>query len=490
MAARDFNYKLIFKIQGSLLIFESVFLLTALFVAFYYGDPEKWEFILASGIAFVLGTVGLLIGRNAPQTIGKREGSIIVTSTWLLFSLIGLLPFWLSRSIPTFTDAFFETISGFTTTGASILNNIEALSPSILYWRSLTHWIGGLGIIVISMALLPIFGFNSVQLFAAEATGPTKDKIHPKISETAKRLLAIYVLLTVSETIFLKIAGMNWFDALCHSFGTIATGGFSTKQESIGYYNSPFIDYIVIFFMIFSGINFSIFYFILKLKIEKVRKNEELRYYLFTLIGIAIIIAISIFDFSEVFTWKAAEQSFRYGLFTVSSIMTTTGYGIVDYTLWKPFTWILLILVMLMGSSAGSTAGGMKVIRIVLVLKYCYYEFKRLIHPNAILPIRYNQHIVEQNIITRVLAFILLYCILIAFGTIVLSMSGLGFVESVSGMITCLSDVGPGLGELGPANNFSNVPEGIKWFLSIIMLIGRLELFTVLLIFTPVFWKN
>jgi trk system potassium uptake protein TrkH len=487
---RDFNYKLILKIQGSLLILESLFLLSAVLVAIYYGEPVRNYFILAAGVSLALGLIGLLLGRNAPLSIGKREGSVIVTSTWILFSIIGMLPFWLSGSIPSFTNAFFETISGFTTTGASILNNIEELPYSLLYWRSLTHWIGGLGIIVISMALLPIFGFNGGQLFSAEATGPTKDKIHPKISGTAKRLLAIYIILTLSETVLLWMAGMGWFDAVCHSFGTIATGGFSTKQASIAHFNSPLIDYIIIFFMVCSGINFSIFYFIVKLKTDKVFNNEELRYYLALLFGVTFIIVLSLIDFSADFSWLHIEESFRHGLFTVSSIITTTGYGIVDYTLWKPFTWILLIMVMLMGSSAGSTAGGIKVIRILLIFKYCYFEFKRLLHPNAVFPVRYNSLVVKQDVITRVLAFTLLYCILIAFGVLVLSLSGMGFIESVSGMITCLSDVGPGFGDIGPNNNFEHIPSFTKWFLTFIMLIGRLELFTVLLIFTPAFWKR
>lgn len=487
---RDFNYKLIIRIHGALLIVESFFLLVAFLVGVIYSDPHKIYFFQTALAALLLGVIGFFVGRNADKKIGKREGSVIVTSTWLTFSLVGLFPFWLSGSIPTFTDAFFETISGFTTTGASILNNIEELSKSILFWRSLTHWIGGLGIIVISMALLPIFGFNSVQLFAAEATGPTKDKIHPKISETAKRLLAIYIALTVVETVLLRIAGMDWFDSVCHSFGTIATGGFSTKQASIGHYNSPFIDYIIIFFMIFSGVNFSLFYFFLKLKMNKVYKNEELKHYLLILLLVTVIIGFSLFDFSRVFEWTHFETAFRHSLFTVSSIMTTTGYGIVDYTLWQPYTWILLIFLMLIGASAGSTAGGIKVVRIILVFKYCYYEFKRLLHPNAIFPVLFNRQLVKEHVITRVLAFTLLYCILIGFGVLILSMSGLGFVESVSGMITCLSDVGPGLGDLGPANTFANIPTFSKWFLSIIMLIGRLELFTVLLIFTPAFWKK
>lgn len=485
-----FNIKLISRILGSLILVEGVFLLSAVLVAWLYNEPNYTHFLITAAIAFVLGVAGVILGRNSSPVIGKREGSFLVTSTWIVFSLIGMLPFWISGSIVSFTDAFFETMSGFTTTGASILNNIEELPFSILYWRSLTQWIGGLGIIVISMALLPIFGFSSVQIFSAEATGPTKDKIHPKISDTAKRLLAIYVLLTLAETVLLAIAGMSWFDAVCHSLTTIATGGFSTKQASIGHWNSPLIEYIITFFMIFSGVNFTMYYFLIKLKFEKVTKNQELRFYLSLIILFTLLIGFSQFDFSAVHSWRDIESGFRNSLFTVSSLITTTGYCTVDYSLWKPFTWFILLIAMLIGSSAGSTAGGIKVVRIVLILKYCYYEFKRLIHPNAIFPVRYNEQIVKEDVITRVLAFILLYFMLIAIGVLVLSFSGLGFEESISGMVTCLSDVGPGLGDIGPANNFHALPAFSKWFLSVIMLIGRLELFTVLLIFTPVFWKK
>ena len=397
---------------------------------------------------------------------------------------------FISGSTTNVADAFFETMSGFTTTGASILNNIEELPYSILYWRSLTHWLGGLGIIVISMALLPIFGFSGMQIFSAEATGPTKDKIHPKISQTAKRLFAIYVALTVLQTILLKIAGMTLFDAICHSFATIATGGFSTKQSSIGYYQSPFIEYITIFFMIFSGVNFAMYYFLVKLRFEKVKKNEELKTYLSIIFIFAIILMLAQVDWSRTFSWTEFEAYFRNGLFVTASTISTTGFVTIDYTLWPVFTWSLVLVLMLIGSSAGSTAGGMKVVRVLLIFKYSYYEFKQIIHPNAIFPVRLNGHVLPENVIARVLAFALLYIIIIVIGSTFLSVTGLDFVESLSGMITCLSDVGPGLGSIGPVNNFSHIPDVSKWFLSIVMLIGRLEIFTVLLIFTPIFWKK
>ncbi|MDD2286365.1 MAG: TrkH family potassium uptake protein [Paludibacter sp.] len=486
----DFNHKLILRILGGLLLFEGIFLLTAIFVAVIYKEEVTSYFLITSGIAVFLGVLFYVIGRNASPVIGKREGSVIVTSIWLIFSFIGLLPYWLSGSIPSFTDAFFETMSGFTTTGASILNNIEALPKSILYWRSLTHWIGGLGIIVISIALLPIFGFSTVQLFSAEATGPTKDKIHPKMSDTAKRLLAIYIVLTIAEILLLVIAGMDWFDAVNHSFATMATGGFSTKQASIGYWSSPAIQYIIIIFMFLAGVNFSLFYFMIKGKWNKIKENEELRFFVITIFLFTSLIGISICDTSHLQSFAGLETVFRDSLFTVVSIMTTTGFVTIDYMLYQPVVWILLLIVMLTGASAGSTAGGMKMIRVLLVVKYAYYEFKRIIHPNAVFPVKYNNLIVRDDVITRVLAFIMLYILLIIIGTVILAFSGMGFMESLSGMVTCISDVGPGLGSIGPTANFSGIPAFSKWFLSFVMLVGRLEVFTVLIIFTPIFWKK
>ncbi len=487
---KDFNFRLVAKMIGSLLFIESFLLLSMSLIPLIYQENDMRYFLISGGITFGFATLLFLLGLNAKPLLGKREGSVIVTFTWVLFSLFGMLPFWLSGSIPSVTDAFFETMSGFTTTGASILNNIEELSHGILFWRSMTHWIGGLGIIVISLALLPLFGYNGMQLFAAESSGPTKDKIHPKINETAKRLFAIYVILNVAETLLLKLGGMSWFDAVCHSFATTATGGFSTKQASIGYWNSPYIEYVVIIFMILSGVNFSLYYFAYKHKFEKIIGNEELKYYLILLFSAAGLIAFSRMDFSSAQTFGSIEKGIRDSLFYVSSLMSTTGFVTVDYMQWKTYTWIVLLIVMITGASAGSTTGGIKMVRIVIVAKYCYYEFKQIIHPNAIFPVRYSGHLVKEDIITKVLAFVLLYLTTIAIGILILTISGMGFDESISGVISSLSCVGPGLGSIGPMGTYAHIPEFSKWFLSFMMLVGRLELFTVFLLFTPTFWKK
>ena len=387
---KEFNMRLVLRVMGSLTFVEGVVLLGVCFIPIIYGENDLFYFLLSAAISFAVSGISLFLGRNPSPSIGKREGSVIVTFTWIIFSLIGMLPFWLSGSIPSFTDAFFETISGFTTTGASILNNIEELSHGMLFWRSMTHWMGGLGIIVISLAILPVFSVSGTQLFAAETTGPTKDKIHPKINETAKRLFLIYIILTIAETIFLLFGGMNLFDAVNHSFATIATGGFSTKQASVGYWDSPYIQYVISIFMILSGINFSLYYFGFKNKFNKIRENEELRYYLIVLFFFTAVVAVSLIDFSKPFSFPVVEKAWRDSMFTVSSLMTTTGFSTVDYMYWKPLTWVILLIVMLTGASAGSTSGGIKMIRVVISAKACYYEFKRLIHPNAVIPVRFN----------------------------------------------------------------------------------------------------
>lgn len=490
MSSTKFNYKLLFKIHGGLLVIECVFLLIAFLVGLYHKEEVAYTFIIASIIAFVLGISGLIVGKNAQYKAGKRESSVIVTSIWVLFSLIGMIPYWISNNIPNFTNAFFETISGFTATGATILHDIESLPFCMLFWRSFTQWIGGLGIVVITMAIFSLSGFSGIQLFAAEMSGPTKDKIHPKISEMAKRLLLVYFAITFLAMVSLKIAGMGWFDAVCHAFSTAATGGFSTKQASILHWNSSAIEYITAFFLIFSGVNLSLYYFLFKLNFNKVFKNEELRFYLISIVVFTVILLVSFIDFTQPFTWSDFESNFRKSFFSVSSILTSTSYAAYDYMQWKPFLWIVILIMMISGACAGSTTGGIKMVRIVLVLKFCYYEFKHMIHPNAVFPIRYNGHMVKADVITRLLVYVLLYCILLLFGTLVLSFSGMGFMESISAMISSLSNIGSGLGTLGPEGNWDYLPVFSKWFIAFMMLVGRLEIFTVLLILTPAFWKK
>jgi len=487
---KEFNFKLIFRFFGILLLVEAVALLATSLVAVYYHENDFRWFVLSGGIALAVGLLAIFSGRNASPLISRREGSLVVTFVWILFSVFGMLPYLFSGSIPAVEDAFFETISGFTTTGASILNNIEELSYSILFWRSLTHWMGGLGIIGMSLAVLPVFGSSGSQLFATESAAPTIDKIHSKVTEIAKRLLLIYVVLTAAETVMLRFGGMRWFDAVCHAFGTVATGGFSTKQASIGYWDSAYIQYVITIFMLLSGVNFTLYYFGFKTKFSKIFSNQELRTYLSLILIFSLTIALSLVDFSSGFSWSSIEVAWRNAFFNVVSTMTTTGFATVDYMYWSTFTWIILLFTMITGASAGSTSGAMKMVRVVLAAKYCYYEFQKIIHPNAVVPVKYNGKIVQADVITKVLAFVILYMFTIAVGILVLTFSGMPFMESIGGMITCLGGVGPGLGLVGPAGNFAAVPELSKWFLSFVMLLGRLELFTVLVLFTPTFWKK
>ena len=484
----SFNFKLVARLQGSLLMLESLFFLFCIAMSVYYGEETSWAFCLSFAISVVFGVIGILLGRGASTVIGKREGSVIVTGTWIIFSFIGLLPYWVSGYIPSFTDAFFETMSGFTTTGSTILPNIEVIPRSLLFWRSLTHWIGGLGIVVITMAILPIFGFNGSQIYTAEVTGLSKEKLHPKISGTAKRLFIIYLVMSFSGIAALWLAGMSPFDAVNHALSTVSTGGFSTKNTSIAYWHSPAIEWIIIVLMTGSAINLSLYYFLAVGNFRRFFKDEEMR----TLIAI-IVSTSAIIVFTQLIFWgfplEDIGENVRGALFTVSSLISTTGFYSVDYSGWISVAYMLLLLTFV-GGSAGSTSGGVKVIRVLLVFKYCYYEFKRMVHPHAVFPVRYNGRAVKEEYITRMLAFILLYVILSLFGAMILCMSGLGFEESISSMVSCLGNVGPGLGHLGPLDNYQSLPAFAKWFMSFAMLVGRLEFFTVLLIFTPNFWKR
>lgn len=480
------NFKLIFRILGFLLVVEGIAILISLLVALIYDGPDAMALLQSSLICLITGSSFLIIFRKAKKGIGKREGFIIVTLAWLMFSFFGSLPFILSHSIPDLTNAFFETMSGFTTTGSSILNDIESLPHGILFWRSMTQWLGGMGIIVLSLAILPIFGIGGMQLFAAEVPGPVADKLSPRIQVTAKRLWVIYVFFTLLETILLWIGGMTLFDAINHSFTTMATGGYSTKQASIAFWDSPFIQYTVTFFMIIAGTNFTVSYFVLTGKFRKAYENEELRYYLFFIFGFTFLIFAGLLISTEL----GLEQSFRDSLFQVVSIITTTGYATVDYLHWTPFLTIVLFSVFFFGGSAGSTGGGLKIMRIVLLLKNSYYELRRIIHPNAIIPVRYNKQAVSEQIITNVLAFFMFYLSVFFTSTIILMLVLPDLPSSMGAVATSLGNIGPGLGIFGPVENFYSLHPAGKWFLSFLMLLGRLELFTVLVLFSPAFWKK
>ncbi len=480
------NLKIIFKVLGLLLLVEGIAMLLALIIAIIYGGNDILAFSISSGINLATGGIITLLYKNAKKDIGKREGFIIVSMVWVVFSLFGSFPYMLSGSIPNFTDAFFETISGFTTTGSSILNDIEALPHGILFWRSISQWLGGMGIIVLSLAILPVFGIGGMQLFIAEVPGPTPDKISPRIKQTAKALWGIYMLFTVVETILLWIGGMSLYDAVCHSFTTMATGGFSTKQASIAHWSSPFIQYVIIFFMFIAGTNFTLSYLAIKGKFANAFKDEEFKYYSIITLSFTALITLGLVLSSQL----NFEQAFRDALFQVVSIVTTTGFATADYLLWSPVLTILIFALFFFGGSAGSTGGGIKIMRIVVLAKNGYYELKRLIHPHAIIPVKFNKHSVDTKIVTNVLAFFMLYMAVFSVSTIIFTLIEPDMESSMGAVATSLGNIGPGLGSVGPAENFYHIKPIGKWFLSFLMLLGRLELFTVLVLFSPSFWKE
>lgn len=465
---------------------EGFFMGLAVLVALVYKESDALPLLWSCLITIGSGAVLAFLFREKSSGFGKKEGFLVVSISWVIFSFFGTLPFLLTNSIPSFTDAFFETISGFTTTGASILNDIEALSHGVLIWRSMTQWIGGMGIIVLSLAILPMLGIGGIQLFVAEVPGPTPDKLHPRVKETAKRLWAIYVVFTFSEVIFLILGGMNLFDAINHSFTTMATGGYSTKQASIGAWSSPYIQYVIIFFMFLAGTNFTMAYFALKLKTKKVWKNEEFRVYS-GFIFFFILIFTLVLNYTQNFSFGT---NFREAAFQVVSIMTTTGFVTANYLNWVPFLIVLLFVLMFFGGSAGSTGGGIKIIRVWLTMKNSYLELKRIMHPNAVIPIRYNKRAVPEKITSNILNFVVLYMIIFIVGVIVMAMLGLDMTSAMGAVAASLGNIGPGIGSVGPMDNFAHLPDIGKWFLGFLMLMGRLELFTVLVLLSPVFWKK
>ena len=480
------NFKIILSIIGFLLILEGVFMFTGIPFSLLHCETKCYSLLISGIITLISGVVIRYYTRNASKNIGRREGYIIVSIAWIVISLFGTLPYLISGAIPNFTDAFFETISGFTTTGASILTDIESVPSGILFWRSMTQWIGGMGIIVLSVAILPILGIGGMQLFVAEMPGITPDKLHPRITQTAKRLWLIYVLLTFVETILLMLGGMDLFDSLCHSFATMATGGFSTQNASVADY-SAHIQYVLIIFMFLAGTNFTLHYFALRGKFKNIWKNEEYRYYLLFTLSVTILITFIWILQSNI---NNIEKTFRDSLFQVVSIITTTGFVSSDYLIWPGFLWFFIFLLMFVGGSAGSTGGGIKIARHILLLKNSSAELKRSIHPQAIIPVKYNGKAVSQDIIFKVMAFFLIYLTIFFIGTFVMTLFGLDFKSAIGSTISTLGNIGPGIGKVGPAHNYAWIPDMGKWFLSLLMLLGRLELFTVLIIFTSSFWKK
>lgn len=477
------NFTPVFKLLIRIFYITSIALMMCVPVAIIYNEPVS-PFIISSAISLISGYICHYFTRKTELVnFRKKEAYLTVSFSWLIISILGALPYLFSGSIPSVINAFFESVSGFTTTGSSILTDIEVLPKSILFWRSLTHWIGGLGIIVLVIIIMPTLKIGSYNLFTLESS--LHDRIQPRIKEIGKRLLIIYLSLTFIEAILLCIGGMNLFESICHSFGTIATGGFSPKNSSIGGY-SPYIQYIVMIFMILAGTNFTMHYYALKRKFNKIKENEELKFYLVVILFSGIIITAILFFRTN----KSLELSFREAFFQVVSIITCTGFATTDYLLWPVYAWILIFFLMFLGGCTGSTAGGIKMARHLIFLKNIQKIFRQLSTMNAIIPLKLNKNIINEETNNSVLSFILMYVLIFVFSSIILVLIGLDGKSAAGSVITTMGGIGPGIGSVGPAGNFAHLPHAAKLILSFLMIFGRLEIYTIIVLFTPGFWKN
>lgn len=482
------NWHIISKIIGSLLFIEAFFMAWCVGMSFYFQEDDTLAFLMSMLITFGCAFLFLLMGRNARNSLNRHDAFVVVTAVWIIFSLFGMFPFLIHGSCTNVTDAYFETMSGFSTTGSSIFDDVERLPRGILFWRSLTQWVGGLGIVFFTIAILPSLVGGSVKVFAAEATGPIKAKMHPRLSTTAKWIWSIYLLLTICCGLAFWIAGLDWFDALNYSMTTTATGGFSIHNDSLSYFKDPTVDYIAILFEFLAGINFTLLYIsIFKGRFKDLFKNSEFKLYIsLVLLATAAIVTILLTQMDY-----ALEQAFRQGLFQVVSFMTTTGVFSDDVARWPHITWIILGGLMFVGACAGSTSGGFKCIRAVMTLKTLRNNFRQILHPNAVLPVKINGMSVPQSRIVALFAFFTLFMCMILVTAALMILSGVDTINSIVIALSCVSNIGPSLSnDIGANITWSGMPDYIKWALSLLMLMGRLEIMTVLVLFTRSFWKD
>lgn len=485
------NLGIISNVLGVLLIVVGAMMLAPVLCSFIYDIPDKSPFIVSSIITIALGSLSWFYKFKNKERIGKRDGYLVVAVGWMAMCLFGSLPFLISGQFDSSADAFFEAVSGLTATGATILVDIEKMPQDILLWRSVLQWLGGMGMIVLAVAIFPLLGIGGVELFVNESPGPATDKIHPRIREVAKRLWLIYMGMTLVVIVLLKLAGMNFFDSINHAFTTMATGGYSTKNASIGHYNSPLIEYIIIVFMFLSGMNYTLIYFGLTGKVKKIIKSDEFKFYAFNIFVLTICLS-SFLYFSNNYT--SLEEAFRVSLFNLVAIITTTGYATADFTSWSPFITFLFLGLFFMGGCGGSTTGSVKQIRHLVFIKNTLLEFKRILHPRAMLRVKIDNNIVSSRILINILLFISIFGTIFVFSTGFMSYVLRDFenplVTAAGAVAATLSNVGPGIGEVGPVSTYSSIPDVGKYFLSFLMLLGRLELFTLLIIFTPYFWRR
>ena len=498
---RTFNWRLVFKTMGVLLCIEALFMLVPTFTSFGFGDPDTGAFLVSTILTLLGGLLLCICGRNATKHVGEREGYFIVATVWIVYSVFGMLPFWLSGAMTTVTDCWFETMSGFTTTGATVIPDVETLTHGILLWRALSQWLGGMGIIVLSVAVLPMFGLGGMQLYAAEVTGVSYEKLSPRIADTAKHMWGTYILLTLAETGILWLLGMDGFDSVCHSMSTVAIGGFSTKNASIINY-SPAIQYTIAVFMFLSGINFTQLIYLFRGKPSRLLHDEETRWYAGAVGLCTLVLGTGLFlhyNFIEPVPnqfvvdadfFADAERAIRKSFFTVASAMTSTGFAASDYMSWSRLFWVMVFFMMFTGASSGSTSGGIKWVRIGIFAKSALTELKRRIHPNAVLPVRFNGHTVSEQTISNVMAFMFFYIMIIVLTVLIFCATGVPFDEAIGTAVSGIGNVGVSIGSFGPAGTYADFPIIAKWTMTIVMLIGRLEIFTVLLLFTKALWQK
>ena len=481
------NFRIISKILGSLLFIEAFFMACCLAMALTFGEDDVLAFIMSTLFTFAGAFLFLFFGHGARNSLNRHDAYVVVTLTWVVFSFFGMFPFLIHGSLKSVTDAYFETMSGFTTTGATVIDDVESLPHGLLFWRSLMQWIGGLGIVFFTVALLPQLVGGSVKVFAAEATGPMRSKMHPRLSTSAKWIWSIYILLTVACGLSFWLAGMEWFDATNYSMSTTATGGFSTHNGTI-FLASPLIEYLAILFQFLAGINFTLLYVAMfKGKLGMLLRNSEFRFYLLAIfISTVIIMGLLIAQRGYEF-----EPALRSSLFQVVSFVTTTGLSNTDAGAWPHITWIILAILMFIGACAGSTTGGFKSIRVLMLIKVLGNEFRHILHPNAVLPVKMNGQSIPQGKLVSLLAFLTLYLIALLLVTTIMTVAGIDVTNSVTISLSLICNVGAGLDtNIGPQMSWADLSVGIKWLCSLLMLVGRLEIIAVLVLFTRAFWKE
>lgn len=483
----NLSLRAVCKVIGLVLLVISLSMLPSLIVAVIYKEMTALLAFLSTVVFAALSGILLIrFGNYSTARLKVRDGFLIVTLCWIVSTLLGAVPFMLSGSIPNFFDAFFESCSGFSTTGASILTDVEALPKSMLFWRSFTHWIGGMGILIFAIALMPSLGINGQNIAVSETPGPTLDKITPKMSDTAKVLYGVYIVFTVAEIILLCLGGMSVFDAMIHTFGSVGTGGFSNYNNSVAHFDSAYIDIVITIFMVMSGANFNLYYMSLRRGVQTLLKDAEFRFYLLIISTVTILISANLF-FSHYY--ENFGQALRYSVFQTASIITTTGFATTDFDIWPTFCKMLLLLLMLIGGCSSSTGGGVKVVRILILLKLIRRGIATRLHPNAVVTVKMDGRTVPTDTVTAIANHAFLLMVVVFISTILISLNNFSLVTSFTSVLTCLGNVGPGLDLVGPSANFSIFAAPAKFLLSFLMLAGRLELFTLFILLTPRFWN-